>query len=92
MGEGRQQALALAPRRRAALTYLDTHPNASNREIADAIGMSDEAQASRLLARMDYLGLVENRTCHDRGTPNAWRLTAEGRRLVAALETTPQLT
>jgi hypothetical protein len=30
--------------------YLATHSDASNREIADAIGISDQAQASRLLA------------------------------------------
>jgi DNA-binding MarR family transcriptional regulator len=66
--------------------YLATHSNASNREIARAIGISDEAQASRLLARTEDLGLIENRTQYNHGAPNAWQLTAGGRRLVQALE------
>jgi DNA-binding MarR family transcriptional regulator len=78
--------LALAPRRYEALVYLARHSDASNREIADAIGMSDQAQASRLLARMEDLGLIDNPTHYNHGTPNAWRLTPDGRRLVAALE------
>jgi DNA-binding IclR family transcriptional regulator len=68
--------------------YLATHSNASNREVADAIGMNDEAQASRLLARMEDLGLIHNRVEY-LGEPNAWQLTADGRRLVNALENAP---
>ena len=66
--------------------YLSTHPHASNREIASAIGIGDEAQASRLLARMQDLGLIHNRTVYNHGAPNAWGLTADGRRLAVAIE------
>jgi DNA-binding MarR family transcriptional regulator len=76
----------LAPRRHEALTFLLTHPDASNREIAAGIGITDEAQASRLLARMEDLGLVRNRNHYNHGAPNAWQLTADGRRLLHALE------
>jgi hypothetical protein len=55
MSEPRPPGLALAPRRHEALMYLATHANASNREIADAISISDQAQASHLglLVRAD---------------------------------------
>jgi DNA-binding MarR family transcriptional regulator len=78
--------LALAPRRYEALMYLATHSNVSNRDVAVAIGMSDEAQTSRLLARMEDLGLIHNRAPYNHGAPNCWQLTADGRRLVKALE------
>jgi DNA-binding MarR family transcriptional regulator len=81
--------LAHAPRRYDALMYLAAHSNASNRNIAAAIGMNDEAQASRLLARMEDLGLIHNRGQYNHGAPNAWQLTADGRRLVHALENAP---
>jgi predicted transcriptional regulator len=81
------QGLALAPRRRKALLHLAGNPHASNRQIAAAIGIKDEAQISRLLSRMRDLGLVHNvRLGQDRGGPNAWRLTADGRRLADALK------
>ncbi len=78
--------LAVAPRRYEALMYLATRSDASNREIGAAIGISDDGQASRLLARMEDLGLIHNRTTYNHGAPNAWGLTADGRRLVQALE------
>jgi DNA-binding MarR family transcriptional regulator len=83
----RAQWLQLAPRRRKALLHLAAYPYASNREIGSAIGISDDAQVSRMLARMQDLGLALNcRRAHDRGRPNAWQLTDEGRRMVEALE------
>jgi DNA-binding MarR family transcriptional regulator len=80
------EALRLAPRRAKALLHLATHPYASNREIAAGIGIRSDAQMSRLLARMQDLGLVINHAQPgDHGGPNAWRLTADGERLLAAL-------
>jgi DNA-binding MarR family transcriptional regulator len=66
--------------------FLLTHPDASNREIAAGVGITDEAQASRLLARMEDLGLIRNRSPDNHGAPNAWRLTADGRRLLDAVD------
>lgn len=87
MTEPHLQELRLAPRRRTALLHIASHPDASNREIAAAIGVGDEAQISRLLARMRDLGLVRNRSQPDNhGGPNAWQLTVDGRRLVRALK------
>jgi IclR helix-turn-helix domain len=57
-------------------------PNASNREVAAAAGVIDEGQTSRLLARLQRQGLIENVGLgHAYGEPNAWLLTATGRQV-----------
>jgi hypothetical protein len=35
---------------------------------------------------MEDLGLIHNRNPYNHGAPNAWQLTADGRRLVQSLE------
>jgi AcrR family transcriptional regulator/DNA-binding MarR family transcriptional regulator len=52
--------------------------NPSNREIASAAGVRDQGQISRLLARLEGLGLVKNSGAGRAGVPNAWRLTRKG--------------
>jgi DNA-binding MarR family transcriptional regulator len=86
LNQRRPPGLALAPRRYEALMFLASGSASSNREIAAAIGISDEAQTSRLLARMEDLGLIHNRNPYNHGAPNAWQLTADGRRLAEALK------
>jgi AcrR family transcriptional regulator len=55
-------------------------PGASNRGVADASGVSDQGQISKLLARLEHLGLIANvGEGHARGEPNAWQLTPKGR-------------
>jgi predicted transcriptional regulator len=77
--------LRRAPRRTGALLHIATHPEASNREIAEGIGIADDAQISRLLARMQDLGLIRNHAgVGNHGGANAWQLTAEGRGLLSA--------
>jgi DNA-binding MarR family transcriptional regulator len=85
VSEPRVDVLRHAPRKTAALLHIATHPGASNRAVAAGIGIRDEGQSSKLLTRMQDLGLVVNRT-HDRGRPNAWHLTVAGRRLVRAFK------
>jgi predicted transcriptional regulator len=81
------EVLARAPRRAMALLHIASNPEASNREVAAAIGMADDAQISRLLARMQDLGLIFNRTqAHNHGGANSWQLTADGTRVVSALK------
>jgi AcrR family transcriptional regulator len=61
------------------LSAIAQTPGASNRQIADAAGIHDQGQMSRLLARLEDLGLVQNSSAGTvRGEPNAWRLTARG--------------
>ena len=57
----------------------------SNREIADAAGLSDEGQTSKLLRRLEQRGLVENVGLgQPYGEANAWLLTAYGERVLDA--------
>ena len=51
----------------------------SNRQVADAAGVSDPGQISKLLSRLQHLGLIENAGAGPaRGEPNVWRLAAKG--------------
>jgi AcrR family transcriptional regulator len=55
----------------------------SNREISDAADVRDQGQISRLLARLERLGLLENTGGATAGVPNAWRLTPRGGEIVS---------
>jgi hypothetical protein len=62
-------------------------PYSNNREVAQAAGLSDEGQASKLLSRLERRGVIENvGVGAARGEPNAWLLTPSGRRAVGPLE------
>ncbi len=62
------------------LVAVADHPDASNRTIAEASDIHDQGQISKLLARLNSLGLTENvGQGHPKGAPNAWRLTPRGR-------------
>jgi hypothetical protein len=51
----------------------------SNRELADYAGIQDPGQVSKLLRRLERLGLLANSGAgHAKGEPNAWRLTVQG--------------
>ena len=68
------------------LRAISRAPYSNNREIAEAAGLSDEGQTLKLLARLERRGVVENVGIGAaRGEPNAWLLTAEGRRVLALL-------
>jgi AcrR family transcriptional regulator len=67
------------------LVVIAEHPGASNREIAERSGVTDQGQISKLLARLARLELVENSgEGQERGGSNAWRLTARGERVERA--------
>ena len=52
---------------------------ASNRQVADYAGITDQGQISKLLARLERLGLLVNEGAgRAKGEPNAWTLTATG--------------
>jgi AcrR family transcriptional regulator len=58
----------------------------SNRYIAEAAGIADEGQTSRLLRRLQGAGLIENHgNGHTKGEPNAWMLTIRGRAIQEAI-------
>jgi hypothetical protein len=56
----------------------------SNREIALVAGVKDEGQISKLLARLQGHGLLENTGPVTAGAPKAWRLTLGGEELLHA--------
>jgi len=64
----------------AALAGKGSYP--SNRAVGEHAGIGDQGQASKLLARLHKLGLIENRGGDPaRGEPNAWMLTVAGRQV-----------
>jgi len=90
------------PRVRSALEELDTRityrtlrvlsavaalPGGSNREIAEHAGISDPAQISKLLARLQKLGLTHNSgRGHAKGERNIWTLTSKGKEVQGAID------
>jgi AcrR family transcriptional regulator len=68
------------------LMAIAARPGASNRVVAEGSGISDQGQVSKLLARLEGLGLVVNSgKGQPRGAPNAWGLTARGDEVEAAI-------
>jgi hypothetical protein len=67
------------------LDAIGDSPGLSNRDVADAAGLSDEGQTSRLLRRLEERGLVQNvGVGHPCGGANAWLLTTYGERVLDA--------
>jgi AcrR family transcriptional regulator len=74
--------MRLTHRTAQALQAAAAHPGASNRELARHLEIS-EPQISRLLARLERLGLTINLTDGTgKGPRNAWYLTNLGERLL----------
>ncbi len=70
------------------LATIATTPGASNRQIADGAGVHDQGQISKLLTRLERLGLVHNTGLGQaKGEPNAWTLTSQGLQVEQALTT-----
>jgi AcrR family transcriptional regulator len=58
----------------------------SNREVATFAGVSDPGQISKLLRRLERLGLLLNTGAgHAKGEPNAWALTPKGERVTEGI-------
>ncbi len=76
-------AMRLTYRTVRVLESVRDLPGASNRQVADHAGIGDPGQVSKLLRRLERLGLLENRSGgHAQGAPNAWWLTAKGEDVV----------
>ncbi len=65
------------------LSAIAANPGAPNRVIADTAGITDQAQTSRLLARLSGLALIRNSGLGG-GTPNCWHLTLRGQEIEQA--------
>jgi AcrR family transcriptional regulator len=74
------------------LGAIADHPGASNRTVGEAADTFDQGQISKLLARLEGLGLIENTSGNHHkptGEPNAWRLTQRGGEIERALRVRP---
>jgi AcrR family transcriptional regulator/DNA-binding MarR family transcriptional regulator len=60
------------------LQTIAEHPGASNRHVGRVAGIDDPGQISKLLARLQKVGLIENTAPPVKGAPNAWALTSRG--------------
>jgi AcrR family transcriptional regulator len=61
------------------LSAISEQPGASNRDVAAHADVADQGQISKLLARLERLGLIENTgEGQPSGEPNAWGLTVRG--------------
>jgi AcrR family transcriptional regulator len=70
------------------LLAVSEHSGASNRMIGETAGISDQGQISKLLGRLQRLGLISNTGLGPgQGAPNAWTLTTTGRQLTKSIRT-----
>jgi AcrR family transcriptional regulator len=62
-------------------------PGPSNRMVGELAGISDQGQISKLLARLQRLGLIDNAPgVSVKGLSNKWRLTEKGQGIQRAIE------
>jgi AcrR family transcriptional regulator len=58
----------------------------SGRQVGDAAGIPDQGQMSKLLRRLEHIGLIANATpVRGKGEPNAWSLTPKGHEIERAI-------
>lgn len=80
--------MRLTYRTARALEGIARRPRSSNRHVGQYAGITDQGQISKLLGRLERLGLVANDGGgHSRGEPNAWTLTPAGDSIVRAIDT-----
>jgi DNA-binding MarR family transcriptional regulator len=78
----KEAGMRLTYRTVRVLMAIAQDPQASNRQIGQSSGMADPGQISKLLARLERIGLTINTGMHPgRGAPNSWMLTEKGRRI-----------
>jgi AcrR family transcriptional regulator len=71
--------MRLTYRTSRVLEGVAENPAASNRQVGEHADIQDAGQVSKLLRRLERLGLLENGGLgHAKGEPNAWRLTVQG--------------
>jgi AcrR family transcriptional regulator len=69
------------------LSAIATHPGSSNRHVGETAGVHDQGQISKLLARLQRLGLIHSPgDGQPKGEPNAWTLTRRGHQVQQALQ------
>jgi AcrR family transcriptional regulator len=82
----REIQMRLTYRTVRVLLAVAADPGSSNRIVGEGAGMGDQGQISKLLTRLEGLGLIENVGAGTvRGGPNAWTLTDKGWEVHAAI-------
>jgi len=82
----RDLEMRLTYRTVCVLMAVGANPGSSNRAVADGAGITDQGQISKLLRRLQRLGLIESTGAGSaRGGPNAWTLTGKGREVADAI-------
>jgi AcrR family transcriptional regulator len=82
----RDVPMRLTYRTARVLETIAERPGVSNRVVGELAGVPDQGQISKLLARLERLGLAANTgDGHSRGESNAWSLTTLGERVTAHL-------
>lgn len=79
-------AMRLTYRTLRVLAEVAASPGISNREVAEAAGVRDAGQISKLLTRVEGLGLVRNTGGGQaKGAANAWVITERGAKIDGAV-------
>lgn len=82
-------SMRLTYRTARVLGSIGESPGSSSKQVANAAGISDQGQISRLLARLERIGLVENTGGEPiRGEPKAWTLTSRGEHILQTVQDT----
>lgn len=77
--------IRLTYRTACVLSSIAQSPGASNRQVADASGITDAGQISRLLTRLQRTGLIQDTGIGPtRGMARAWSLTDRGEEVLQA--------
>jgi AcrR family transcriptional regulator len=67
------------------LSVIAAKPGSSNRQVATAADIADQGQVSKLLQRLERLGLIVNAWAgQERGMANQWQLTPVGEEIARA--------
>ena len=78
--------MRLTYRTMCVLEAIADEPGVSNRQVGKRAEISDQGQISKLLSRLERLGLASNTgEGHAKGEPNAWTLTETGTRVARAI-------
>ena len=86
----RAAGIRLTYRTARVLAAVAEHPGSSNRQVGSLAGVDDPGQISRLLARLERVGMVANHSDgQHRGEPNVWALTPSGERAAKSMRGAP---
>jgi AcrR family transcriptional regulator/DNA-binding MarR family transcriptional regulator len=79
--------MRLTYRTARVLQEVADRPGSSNRQIAERVEIHDQGQVSKLLARLQRIGLLTNTAngAPAKGDPNAWRLTERGEQVTRTI-------